>query len=65
MRILAQQPLNVGVIKDIVRLVKNDDFKACDSIRKFFIFWVVMGLREAFAVRTSKCHSDDKHHKTS
>ena len=65
MRISLQQPLNVGVIKGIVSLVKNDDFKACDSIRKFSIFWVVMGLREDFTVKTSKSHSNDKHHKTS
>ena len=32
MRILAQQPLNVGEIKGIVRLAKNDDFKAFESI---------------------------------
>ena len=32
MRILPQQPLNVGVIKGIVRLAKNDDFKASESI---------------------------------
>ena len=31
MRIPLQQPLNVGVIKDIVRLAKNDDFKAFES----------------------------------
>ena len=32
MRILQQQPSNVGVIKGIVRLVKNDGFKAFESI---------------------------------
>ena len=32
MRISLQQPLNVGVIKDIVRLAKNDDCKAFESI---------------------------------
>ena len=32
MRILLQQPLNVGVIKGIVRLSKNDDFKAFESV---------------------------------
>ena len=32
MRISLQQPLNVGVIKGIVRLSKNDDFKALESI---------------------------------
>ena len=32
MRISLQQPLNVGVIKGIVRLSKNDDFKAFESV---------------------------------
>ena len=32
MRILLQQHLNVGVIKGIVRLSKNDDFKAFESV---------------------------------
>ena len=32
MRISIQQPLNVGVIKGIVRLSKNDDFKVFESI---------------------------------
>ena len=32
MRISLQQPLNVGVIKGIVRFAKNDDFKAFESI---------------------------------
>ena len=32
MRIALQQPLNVGVIKGIVRLSKNDDFKAFESV---------------------------------
>ena len=32
MRISLQQPLNVGIIKGIVRLAKNDDFKAFESI---------------------------------
>ena len=32
MRISLQQPSNVGVIKGIVRLSKNDDFKAFESI---------------------------------
>ena len=32
MRISLQQPLNVGVIKGIVRLSKNDDFKAFGSV---------------------------------
>ena len=32
MRILLQQPLNVGVIKGIVRLSKNDDLKAFESV---------------------------------
>ena len=32
MRISLQQPLNVGVIKGSVRLSKNDDFKAFESI---------------------------------
>ena len=31
MRIALQQPLNVGVIKGIVRLSKNDDFKVFES----------------------------------
>ena len=34
MRISLQQPLNVGVIKSIERLGKNDDFKAFESILK-------------------------------
>ena len=32
MRISLQQPLNVDVIKGIVRLSKNDDFKAFKSV---------------------------------
>ena len=32
MRISLQQPLNVAVIKGIVRLSKKDDFKAFESI---------------------------------
>ena len=32
MRISLQQPLNVGAIKGIVRLSKNDDFKVFESI---------------------------------
>ena len=32
MRISLQQALNVGVIKGIVRLSKNDDFKAFESV---------------------------------
>ena len=32
MRIALRQPLNVGVIKGVVRLSKNDDFKAFESI---------------------------------
>ena len=32
MRIALQQPLHVGVIKGIVRLAKNDDSKASESI---------------------------------
>ena len=32
MRIALQQPLNVGVIKGIVGLSKNDDSKAFESI---------------------------------
>ena len=32
MRILLQQPLNVGVIKGIVRLAKNDYSYASESI---------------------------------
>ena len=32
MRIALRQPLNVGVIKGIVRLSKNDDFKAFESV---------------------------------
>ena len=32
MRILQQQPSNVGVIKGIVRLSGNNDFKAFESI---------------------------------
>ena len=32
MTIALQQPLNVGVIKGIVRLSKNDDFKAFESV---------------------------------
>ena len=32
MRIALQQPLNVGVIKGIVRLSKNDDFKVFESV---------------------------------
>ena len=34
MRISQQQPSNVGVINGIVRLAKNDDFKAFESILK-------------------------------
>ena len=32
MTIALQQSLNVGVIKGIVRLSKNDDFKAFESV---------------------------------
>ena len=32
MRISLQQPSNVGVIKGIIRLSKNEDFKVFDSI---------------------------------
>ena len=32
MTIALQQPLNVGVIKGILRLSKNDDFKAFESV---------------------------------
>ena len=32
MRIPLQQPLNVGLIKGIARLAKNDDLKAFESI---------------------------------
>ena len=32
MRIALRQPLNVGLIKGIVRLSKNDDFKAFESV---------------------------------
>ena len=32
MRISLKQPLNVGVIKGVVRLSKNDDFKVFESI---------------------------------
>ena len=32
MRISLQHPSNVGVIKGIVRLSKNDDFKVFESI---------------------------------
>ena len=32
MRIALRQPLNVGVIKGVVRLSKNDDFKAFGSV---------------------------------
>ena len=32
MTIALRQPLNVGVIKGIVRLSKNDDFKASESL---------------------------------
>ena len=32
MRISLQQPSNVGVTKGIVRLYKNDDFKAFESV---------------------------------
>ena len=34
MRISQQQPSNVGVIKGILRLAKNDDFMAFESILK-------------------------------
>ena len=36
MRIELQQPLNVCVIKGIVRLSKNDDFKAFESVLQIF-----------------------------
>ena len=32
MRIALRQPLNVGLIKGILRLFKNDDFKAFESV---------------------------------
>ena len=48
-----------------MKLAENDEFEAYESIRKFSIFWVVMGLREDFTGRTLKSHIDDKHHKTS
>ena len=32
MRIALRQPLNFGVIKGFVRLSKNDDFKAFESV---------------------------------
>ena len=32
MRIALRQPLNVGVIKGVVRLSKNDDFKVFESV---------------------------------
>ena len=32
MRIALRQPLNVGVIKDVLRLSKNDDFKAFERV---------------------------------
>ena len=32
MRIALQQPLNVGVIKGVVRLSKNDDIKLFESV---------------------------------
>ena len=32
MRIALRQPLNVGLIKGIIRLCKNDDFKAFESV---------------------------------
>ena len=32
MRIALRQPLNVGLIKGIVRLSKNDDFKLFESV---------------------------------
>ena len=32
MRIALRQPLNVGVIKGVLRLSKNDDFKAFESV---------------------------------
>ena len=47
-----------------IRKAENDGFSACDSIKKFSIFWVVMGLREDFNVIASECRSDDKHPKT-
>ena len=36
MRIALRQPLNVGVIKGVVRLSKNDDFKAFESVLQIF-----------------------------
>ena len=39
MRIALQQPLNVSVIKGIVRLSKNDDF-----LRRLRVFWKLVVL---------------------
>ena len=36
MRISLRQHLNVGVIKGIVRLSKNDDFKAFESVLEIY-----------------------------
>ena len=44
-----------------IKLAKNNDSEACDSILQIGQLWVVMALSKNFTVRGSKCHSDDKH----
>ena len=54
MRISLQQALNVGVIKGIVRLSKNDDFKAFESILQIGRLAGRSGVYLVFDTKSSK-----------
>ena len=54
MRISLQQPLNVGVIKGIVRLSKNDDFKAFESVLQIGRLAGRSGVYWVFHTKSSK-----------
>ena len=54
MRISLQQPLNVGVIKGIVRLSKNDDFKVFESVLQIGRLASRSGVYGIFYTKSSK-----------
>ena len=65
MRISLQQPLNVGVIKGIVRLAKNDYLKEFESICKMVVLLLVVAFTEYFILKAPKWHCNGKKNESS
>ena len=60
MRVTPEELQNVAYLKSTKRKAVNGDSEMCDSISQIGHGLGLIGLREDFTVRTSKCHSDDK-----